>query len=663
MNLEKRLQQLANDVSPTSEQQMRIRNILLRRIDGPVMLAQAKKEATPHSTLKHALWNHVIEIINAPAVSSLFDHIRALLHPSPDVQSRLRISLFERLAPPIPIPFAQRFYKWGAAFIIVVLALRASPILFLTPQTVAHSSVLLSPTPTGVELSAHGLWQSVTQELVLSDAVSLRTNDGEATIMLHDDGNVRLASQTAITLEDVSDHLTSASESTTLTIASGKIWLQGLLSDQLRGFVIATPAGDVIVHGGSVSIEVTDEKTHIEVWDRHATVTYDDQMVSLVAGEYVELSQGSASVVRELSADAYKAPWTAQNLRRDAVHQREMAQLQQERRAAEAGILPTSPFYTVKRVAESFDVLLTLDPEVKVQKRLQQASTRLNEAAALIAHGDSGASVPLDEYKQTLIEVASGSGDTATQTLVRQQITENTAQLSAASPDEQFYQLKKTVLEASAELQDDLVDQRDVSGTLLVDTLDVLQQAILDQDTEQVTVTLETLKPYLSSLQTGSGETLKPEVRKEALSLLSDVAEGLQDTEGGSGATALSSDLAEQIADYLPVEEEEKSHVVPVVVQAPPMTEAEVAAAVQDTLHRIFVVYKMPKSRENALRVDIRSFIGSPDEGRYLRRLYHELPPGDSILRLLVRHAIQRLNEKQIVQGILDGSGSGQTEE
>ncbi len=559
------------------------------------------------------------------------------------------------------MPFAQRFYKWGAAFVIVVLALRASPLLFLTPQTIANSSVILSPSPTGVELSSHGLWQPVTQELELREAAFLRTMNGEATIMLHDDGNVRLAPQTMITLEDVDDHLTAAPDTATVALASGKIWLQGLLPDQLRGFVVATPAGTVTVHGGSVSVEVTGTTAHVEVWDRHATVMQDDRTVSLVAGEYVDLVQSSVPVVHTLPSDAYKAPWVAQNLQRDAVHQREMAQLQQERRAAEAGILPTSPFYTVKRVAENFDVLLTLDPEAKVQKRLQQASTRLNEAAALIAQGDSGASVPLDEYKQTLIDVAAGSGNTVTQSLVRQQITENTAQLSAALPDEQFYQLKKTVLEASARLPDDLVNQQDVSGTLLVDTLDVLQQAIQDNDTDQVNAALVTLKPYLSSLQSGSGDTLKPEVRKEAISLLSDVAEGLHNVQSGSGATTLSPELVQQIAGYLPVTEETQP-VVP-AIQAPPMTDAELDAAVQGTLHRIFVIYKMPQSRENALRVDMRSFAGSQDEGRYLRRLYHELPEGDSILRQLVRHAIQQLREQQIVQGSLGETGSGQINE
>ena len=651
MQLEKRLQQLAKDSSPTSEQHARVRNVLLRRIEGPAILALAKKEATPQRSQHASVWREILQTIHAPAVSSFFDQIRSLLHPSSDVQSQIKASLFARLSPPVPVPFTQRFYKWGAAFIIVVLALRASPLLFLAPQSIANSSVILSPTPSGVALSSHGLWQPVTKELELREAALLRTNEGEATIILHDDGNVRLASQSTIMLNDVTDHLTTGSDRSTLTLVSGKIWLQGLLPDQLRGFVISVPTGIVTVHGGSVSVEVADGKTHVEVWDRHATVTEHAHTVSLVAGEYVDLANGAELIAHALPSDDYKSPWIAQNLERDAVHQREMAQVQQERRAAEAGILPNSPFYTVKRVAENFDVLLTLDPQAKVQKRLQQASTRLNEAAALIANGDSGANIALNEYKQTLIDVAaSGSGDSVMQ--VRQQITENTAQLSAALPDDEFYQLKKTVLEASAQLSDDQVNQQDVSGTLLVDTLDVLQQAIHNKDKVQVKAALEKLKPYLSTLQSGTGDTLKPDVRKEALSLLSDVATGLKDAQTDSGSTAVTSDLAQQIATYLPPKEEVQPHVSHIVtVKAAPMTDAEVAAAVQSTLRRIFIVYKMPQSRENALRVDMKRFVGSADEGRYLRKLYHDLPEGDTILRELVRHAIQQLREKQIVEG------------
>lgn len=662
MTLENRIQDLANDLAPTGEQQARIRARLQRRIEGPAVLFKAKEEATPVALQKKTVKQHLLDRLQVPGFSSLFDQVRSLLRPSSDVQSSIKQSILARLAPVTPEPLIHSIYKWGAAFVVVVMALRVSPLLFLTPQTIADSSVILQPSATGVELSSHGLWQPVTKELELHDTVLLRTAEGEATIMLHDDGNVRLAAHTIINLDTVSDQTDVSSAVPTVTLSTGILWLQALLPDQLPGFVIATAQGTVTAHGGSVSIQATDKSVHVEAWDRHVTVSHNGQTVSLVAGEYVDLMTDKPMIVQNVSDDAYRTPWIAQNLRRDAVHRREMAQLQQERRAAEAGILPSSPFYAVKRAAENMDVLLTLDPEARAQKRLQQAGIRLNEAAALILQGDSGSNIPLNEYKQTLLDVASGSGNSAVQYLVQQTVAENAAQLSAALPDSQLYALKKAVLEASAQISNNVVDERDVSGTLLIDTLDVLQQAIQNNDTAQMKESLQALAPYLPSLQSASGSMLKPEVQKEALSLLSDVAVALHESTKTGTGSAVSADIATQLSDYLPkppaATEEDTLPRITLTPSDAPMTEAELAVAVRNALHRVFDIYTMPHSRINALRVEIKKFQGTQDEGRFLRRLYRDMPDNDTF-RQIVRTAIQNLRVEQFVEDVETGSGAG----
>lgn len=663
MDFEPRFQQLADDLTPSTEQHARVRSVLKRRIEGPAYLRVAKEESTPVAAQKKTLWNQIAEHIALPGLSTAFDRIRAYLSPGSAAQSRIRESIFAHIAPPVPVPFFQRFSKWGAAFIIVVLALRASPFLFLTPQSSADSSVLLNPSDTGVELSSHGLWQQVTKEVELHEAVALRTNEGEATLMLHDDGNVRLGANTTMSLDDVTDLPSTTPHIPTLSISSGTVWLQALLPDQVRGFVVATPLGTITVRGGSVSVHVADSVVHVETWDRHATVTHDGQSIALVAGEAVDMIKNQKMIVQKIPADAYKGSWVSQNLQRDAVHQRELAQLQQERRAAEAGILPNSPFYSVKRVAENVDVLLTLDPEARVQKRLQQAGTRLNEAAALILQGDSGASIPLDEYRQTLIEVASGTGNSIGQYLVQQQVAENAAQLSAALPDSQLYVLKKAVLEASAQIPNDMVDQRDVSGTLLVDTLDFLQQAVQNNNVEQMKQSLEALAPYLPSLQTDNDSVLKPEVRKEALSLLSAVAAALKQADSTATGSTISQDIALQLAAYMPAEEatsQESATGTPVTVISASLSDAELSTAVRASMHRVFDIYTMPHSRINALRVEMKKFQGSVDEGRFLRRFYRDMPDNETF-RQIVRTAIQNLRVEQFAEDdVQTGSGGVQ---
>jgi hypothetical protein len=649
---------LQADLSPEHAAKNRVRGILQKRIGASHLLAKATLEATPTRSQHASTWQQIAGRIDSVVAKPLFERIRTFLAPDVSVQQLTKMHLLSRLEP-APVPLRVRSYRWIAAFVIVALLVQISPVLFVATPTIAESAVVLVPTVGQVELSLHNLWQPVGGQVTLNQEVSMRTQNGEATILLHDNGNVRLANATTLTLHDVSDHSSPSFNGPTMTLTSGTAWLQGLLPDNVRGFTIATPQGDITVHGGSVSVAVTGSATHVEVWDRYATVSGHGKDIALVAGESIDVGDHALSAVHQLPSDAYKGPWVAQNIERDAVHQREMAEMQEERRAAQAGILPTSPLYAVKRAAEAVDVMLTLDPQAKVQKRLDQATTRLNEAAALIAAGDSGAQVALDEYKQTLMSVASGSGgDSNTQALVQQTVAENTAQLSAALPDDSSYALKKTVLEASAQIPDGDVGPGDVSGMLLVDTLDALQQAVQSGSGSDVHATLQTLVAYLPSLNS-TGSTLKPEVKKEALSLLSDVAAAAQ-SQTVSGVR-VSSDIASVLSPYLPKVASVPARAITVAEVLPSLTDEELDAAVHASLHRIFDIFNMPQSRENQLRIEMKAFQGSPDEGRYLRRLYADLPDG-STLQQLVRHAIQMLREEQLLKGLNPDSGSGVTE-
>lgn len=596
---------------------------------------RAKELAAPSPTIQPLLWQRVLQRVASPVATSIFAQIRAFLSPAARTQQTMRQALLARLAP-APAQATHGAYKWVAAFAVVLIGLRASPFLFLAPQSIADSAVIVTPTRGEVSIALHGLWQPVASEVEIANSAGLQTAEGEATIMLHDDGNVRLASNTTVVLHDLSDRPEPVLDGPTLTLSKGTVWLQGLVPDHLRGLTVATPSGDISVHAGSVSVFVDGSTVTVEAWDRHAVIHHDGTDTTLVAGERMKIDGAHASAVVTMEAREYERTWVSQNLQRDAVHQREIAQLQQERRAARAGILPNSPLYAVKRAAETVDVLLTLNPAEKVQKRLEQASTRLNEAGVLLAEGHTGATVPLEEYRQTLIDVATGSGgDSVTQFLVRQEVAENASQVSAVLPGDESYLLKKAVLEASAELSQDTVDDQDVQGVLLVDTLDVLREAVANGDTAGAEEAYATLEQYLPSLMQRS-DIIKPDIKKEALSLLSGVAQTLKDRESESGDT-----LAEELEPYLPPAPR------PVVIAS--LSEEQLNSAVESALRNVFELYRMPRSRENALRTELQRFAGHADEGRFLRRLYHELPD-NSELKALVRRAIQKLREEQLLR-------------
>lgn len=626
---------LREDMNPAPNAQKELKGRIMARIQEPATLAEWRESLTPDAAAKATVWNRVRRQIAAPGVRDAFGRVRDALQPEQDVRRTLWSYVSARLAPQ-PAAVTYRVPKWAAAFAIVLVGLRASPILFLAPRTIAESSIIILPTSGDVSIALHQLWQPVEGETEIREPVEIRTGDGEATVILHDDGNIRLAPHTTVILNDVSDRPDPVPEGPTFTLVSGSVWMQGLLPSSVDGIALGTDHGTVMVHGGSVSVTAGDT-VDVRVWNRNANVSQTDVSLTLIAGETTALSAGVPSV-QKIPASAYAEDWAVKNLKKDAVHQREIAQMQQERRAAQAGILPNSPLYGVKRIAETMDVLLTLNPEEKVQKKIQQATTRLNEAAALIASGESGATVPLKEYKQTLLEVATGTGDSLTNDLVQKEVEQNAAQIFAVLPNDGLYEVKKAVLETTAELPNPTIDKKDVDGTVLVDTLDMLQDVVQEGgDTTSAKDALAAIAPQLNTLNSSDDSALKPDVKKEALSLLSDLADTLNSANEGTGSTVAENDaILKNVRTYLP-----KPASKPVVKH---MTEEEIGELVAAIKARVFL-YKQPRSRYSQLINEMQRLVGNPDEGSILRALYHELP--ENGLAIYVRTAIQELRERQ----------------
>lgn len=596
-----------------------------------------RQELHPRPQAQDRIRRDLLQRINQQtAPTNLLEHIRTLLQASDEQRVRLRSMIMGRLLPE-PSRFSYRLPKWLAAGALVLIGLRASPLLFLAPQTIAHSSVIIAPTQGTVLLSLHGLWQPITEEVEVQEGVNIRTMNGEVTLLLHDDGTIRLGPHTTVTLHDVSDRPEPGTGGPTLTLTSGTIWLQGLLPDQLRGIEVVTPGGSVLVHRGSISLEAkVEDITKVRVWDRTADIVQNGQTSTVLSGETTTLtSANTTAVARPIDPAGYTEPWVMQNLSRDAVHQREVAQMQQERRAAQAGILPNSPLYPVKRVAEKMDVLFALSAQSRAQKQLEHASTRLNEAAALIAE-DANATQPLTDYRRLLLEIATGSGQDANRALLSQELISTTAELAAAMPADQLYLLKRTVLEASAELSPETIDTQDVEGMLLLDSLNGLQLAIQEYDTDTLQRTFDALRPSLHLLHLTEEEGgLKENDRKEIIALLTGTAEALQKSnEETDGSDALLSQLTNELSPFLPP--------TPISTPPTPLTPEQIDSLLAGILTRI-EIYDLPRSRYNQLQYELAQLKDHPEEGTILRRLLRGLEPE---LAQYVKPALEELREK-----------------
>ncbi len=637
--IERLLRGAGDAVSPSRDVQEGIKTRMLRRIETPAAIRSALEASRPAEDVHGRLKANILARI-LPDGAGILDRLRASFTPPPHVHLWLRSYILGRIETVPAQPFLPRLLRWTAAFAFVLLAVRSSPLFFVAPPLRADSSVLLVPMEGEVSVLLGGLWQPVTEEITLQGEASVRTGDaGYATIIVHDDGVLRLAPGTTFTVRDITDRPTVAAVTPSFSLDGGMLWAQAFIPEAIGpGWVVDVGQGTVRLNEGSVSIARVDGKTDVEVWDRHARVgvTSVSWDTMLVAGEGAKVTAGRSVVVRKLSDDEANEAWVEQNLRRDAVHRREIAFLQKERRAKNAGILPTSTLYPVKRVAEAVDVLFTFGEGARAQKRLQQASTRLNEAAALLESGSGSqteaAQRSLDEYRQTLLSVATGSGQDV-QTLVQQQVLSEVADISAALPDDEGYLLKKTVMETSAEIPGSQVKAEDVQEAMVVDTLASLTLRAQEGDVQGAA---DGFKELLPSLALAQQPTVDRDVRRETEAALEVFAGVLREEAGASGTGTL---ITQELSPYLPVEEP----AAPVIRS---LTEAEVEALAQQIYDRVFG-YKMPRSRYNQLLAEFRSLEGNPDQGRILRQLYRILP--ENGLGQYVRTEFQRVREQ--VQG------------
>lgn len=631
MSTEDLLLRLQHDLTPPPGAQSRIRTRLQARMEAPEALRATKAILTPTAESKRVIW----ERISASLLANRAHGLLVSLHGWFVAPQVLRTLLWQRFSSELqPVQQSRSMFwgmKWAATVVLLVFVVQMSPRIFWASPSAAVSETMLLPHG-NVSILVDEVWQPVTEEVTLRAGMRIQTGeDGQASIVLGDNGVVRLDHDTMVDLVDLSDRTTPASELVpTLSLFTGRLWMQGLVPANLRGLTVFTPMGLVTVNGGSVSIG-GDRAMRVEVYDRGAVVTHNGKNLPLVAGQWVTLRATGTPFAQKLPDSSYQSPWAQGNLTLDAVHRQEVAQLQQTRLAERARILPTSTLYPVKRAVEAVDLFLTIGDEAKMQKQLQHADTRLTEAAALLAQGQTGAvALPLEEYRSTLVALATGSGDaTLAQFLLKQVVSQNASDLAATLPGDQGYMLKQVVLETSSQLADGVSAPEDARDSLLLDALSVLTQTVETGNLQGLPELWTQLQPQFQILKGGTS-SLKPEVQREALASLEMLSLSLDKQEELGQMQKVDPILLQQISAYLPVEE------------APTLSESDIQLIVANIKQRIFV-YHLTQARLNQFTQELKALEGHADQGRILRRLYFALPGGPENFPDRVRQEIIRL--------------------
>ena len=625
MNAESILQRLAVSMVPRNAARTRVRGHVFARIGAPQAMPRACAALAPSSAVRQRIWQRIVHAMQPQGVTVL-ERVHAALTPPQGLQHYLHQQFKFRLVPQPSVSFAYVCTKWVASLVLVGVLVRLSPALLVTDTTIAESHAVVLPTRGAVSITLDGgNWQDLQFEKELQEGMRIRTHDGEASLLLRDEVVVRLAPDSLVVVHTV-DREDTSERTASLSVIAGRVWVQGLLSPTAAGLTIAIPHGNVTVQEGSLSLETQEDgSTAVRVWDRRAVVTQNTEEMILVVGEQVTVRDGNVLLLKKIPDSWFTQDWAKENLAKDAVHRQYIAHLQHERRAAAAGILPTSRFYSVKRVAEEMDVLLTLSEGARLQKRLAQANARLNEAAALLAEGQQADEV-LEEYKQALFALATaGSGsDIATQMLLQQSLQATIAQVTAALPGDEGYSIKRAVLEASADVPGMATGSGAVRVVLLADALSQLSSASSTGDAAALQQAWIHVQPYVAYLD---DESFDADIRKETSQQLQDFAKAVR--KHRDAVAAIDPELIDDVAPYLPV------HPEPVVVQ---LSAEDIAAIAQRILGRIYV-YSMLQSQENQLQMELRALRQHNEAGRLLRALYHALSD-ESHLRDQVRRAI-----------------------
>ncbi len=608
------LHRLAADITPSDAVRLRLKKRLQRSIE-PTALLRSVEAVKPSSAIRLTLKERILGALPSASLAEDLRRIKESISLPASRIFSLRQLILGRLAPENDEPFMHGSLKWVASFAVFLLAIRAMPLVFLVPPTKADIGVQLIPSGEDVSVFVGGLWRNVPSAEVIHGPLMIRTaGDSKATVILNDDGVIRLGTDTTFKLHDIGDRPQFALSGPTATLVRGQVWVLGLLPPVVEGISVETLHGTVDINSGSASVREDGRNMTITLFDRGATFHQGSRTAFLVSGEKGIANASDTLSILKLSANAFSDPFVSQNLEQDAVHRAEIGKLQQERRARMAGILPTSILYSAKRIAEQVDVLFTLTHDGRTEKRIQQADTRLSEALALVKEGqNTEAVIPLTEYRDSLVAMAGGTGDNLVKYLLRKQIADASSSIDPATSSGKIQLVRTAILDVSASIPDTALQSKDIEGYVLVSKLTEINHMLSAQsDLSGALLAYADVSPYIKALLSEK-DGAHPLLQKEARSLLVSTSSLIKDAAKGSQNS------------IIVAAETDLSQYVPVEPSGALVSEAELNATIDAIVQRIFI-FKAPLSRYNQLIHEMGELKGNPNRGTLLRRLYRALP-------------------------------------
>ena len=142
--------------------------------------------------------------------------------------------------------------------------------------------------------------------------------------------------------------------------------------------------------------------------------------------------------------------WIKVNKAEDKQYRKEVDKEKEDETKIDAGVLPSDPLYSAKKINESTKLLMTTDELEKNKIKADIAVKRLTEAGALLADGDEeSAKELLDEFSESIKEISAKIDDSSElRDYVRTSLNDEEKDLSTVLPGQKRYMAKEALRDA-----------------------------------------------------------------------------------------------------------------------------------------------------------------------------------------------------------------------
>ena len=401
--------------------------------------------------------------------------------------------------------------------LIILIAVGGACYALSNPVELEAPKVILTPEEGTVWVNE----REVKGELELKENDLVKTGENAlASINFFDESIVRLDENTEILLKDLqSENFTT--KKINFKINLGHLWARILkLVDKDAEFSIETPTTVASVRGTAFDLLVSPEgEVEIDVDEN----TVEVEGVEINEGNYLKLSPGFKkqkeyikTLIKRIPEEKLKSKWVLKNKEKDELFKKFVEKKEEKIKKLKAGILPTSPFYGLKRFSEKIRLGLTFNPERKEKLKLEYLERRFNEAQKLLDHKKEKLSKKLlNEYELGLkkalarLDEFKNKGNKKAVEMIRRNLKRKLLLqqklLFKELPDSPRYKLKRKSEEWLKKLIEDPKEREKLEKKLFQKRVKEIRKIIKEKPeaikTLKENIPLEKLEPVLNQLE------------------------------------------------------------------------------------------------------------------------------------------------------------------